>query len=142
MEDQRISYKTGMLIKEKGFNWDTDEFFTSCKKHYRTSAPDYMSERNAWSNWNNGYGSYPTRAEEVDCSAPTQTMLSRWYREKHNIEVVAMRADDFPWYKYKISEITPEGKDVLLTGFEFKTNEDALEEGLLKAGSIIKNKTI
>ena len=44
-----------------------------------------MTERYAVSNWNNGMGSYPTKAEEVACSAPTIAEVVMWVYEKHGI---------------------------------------------------------
>ena len=85
MEDTGITFETAKLAKEKGFDIPTIQYYTI--KGYCTESEGYMTERYAESNWNNGMGSYPTRTEEVSCSAPTQSLLSKWLREKYDIEI-------------------------------------------------------
>ena len=69
---------------------------------------------------------------------PTQSLLQKWLREKHNIEVISQLADDFMYYKYKVSDIS-KLKEPLLAGFEYDSYESAFENGLKNALRIIKS---
>lgn len=82
-----VSFEIAKVLKEKGFDIPTIQFYTSGKKPYLTEAEDYMTERYAVSNWNDGIGSYPTKAEKVACSAPTIAEVMMWLYEKHGIWV-------------------------------------------------------
>jgi hypothetical protein len=88
MEDAIVSFKTGMLAKEKGFNIAISNFFTNKKNPYVTTGVAYMSERDDVSNWNDGKGSYPTKTEYVLCSAPTLSLLQKWLREIKNTDII------------------------------------------------------
>jgi hypothetical protein len=80
-----VSFELAKLLKEKGFDRPTVQFYERGKKPYLTEAQDYMSDRYAVSNWNDGMGSYPTKAEDVYCSAPTIAEVVMWLYEKHGI---------------------------------------------------------
>lgn len=90
---QTVGFNLAKLLKENGFDIPTTQFYTSGKKSYLTEAEDYMTEKYAICNWNNGFGSYPTKAEDVACSAPTITEVVMWLHNKHNIWISV--------YKYK-----------------------------------------
>ena len=89
MEEQLISFDTAKLAKEKGFNIPTISYYSP--KGRSEESEGYMTERLECSNWNDGQGSYPTHAKDVECSAPTQSLLQKWLREVHNIEVLISR---------------------------------------------------
>lgn len=144
MKEELISLETAKLAKEKGFDWGCDYFYHKHKTPYITRALEYDSDDGYVEdyNWNNGYGSYPTKAEDVLCSAPTQSILQKWLREKHNIVVYILphapnkKLDDGVrlysaclWYKNEYqSEIKSD-----------KTYEGALEKGLQEALKLIDN---
>jgi hypothetical protein len=88
MEDGIVSFNTGMLAKEKGFNIAISNFFTNKKKPRVTTTLAYWGDRDDISNWNNGKGSYPTKAEEVLCSAPTLSLLQKWLREVKDTDII------------------------------------------------------
>lgn len=109
MEDKLITFKTAKLAKEKSFDF---------------------SER---------YYNYDGKIEPiiglVSCAypAPTQSLLQRWLREKHNIHF-------YIWFneltkKFRIESNYPEYK--LDTDEEFDTYENALESGLQEALKLI-----
>jgi len=71
MEESTVSFETAKLDKEKGFNQG------------RFNYPKYDEEGNVhFIGFNKGY------------SAPTQSLLQKWLREKHNIECYAYPFQD------------------------------------------------
>ena len=84
MKEQLISFETAKLAKEKGFNIEVKTYFDikkfgdkPCEFYGRLNANDY----NSWDdklkkNINAGY-----------ISAPTQSLLQKWFREVHNCHV-------------------------------------------------------
>lgn len=131
MKDELISFETAKLAKEKGFDIQVLDFWTKGKKPYISQGLEYMSECYTKSNWNNGQGSYPTHAKDVECSAPTQSLLQRWLREVHNIEVISFRSGEGYSTEYDYSEIFKICKSSLYV--KYKTYEQALEVGLQEA---------
>ena len=85
MEEELISFETAKLAKEKGFNIPTISYYNP--KGRSEESEGYMTERLESSNWNDGQGSYPTHAKDVECSAPTQSLLQKWLREVHKINI-------------------------------------------------------
>jgi hypothetical protein len=83
MKDAYVKLETAQLLKEKGFDWDTDKVYERSLMACR-------------------YEDYPM---------PTQQMACKWLREEHNILVtvapceVGAGVDD---YTYVIYEIQPE----------------------------------
>ena len=135
MEDTGITFETAKLAKEKGFDIPTIQYYTI--KGYCTESEGYMTERYAESNWNNGMGSYPTRTEEVSCSAPTQSLLSKWLREKHNI-IVLVDYEGIDGYYYKYYYYINEVKKYNASDKNYITFEEAYEIGLQEALKLIK----
>ena len=135
MEETIVSFQVAKLAKEKGFNIPTIQYYTP--KGYCTESADYMTERYAESNWNNGQGSYPTKAEDVSCSAPTQSLLQKWLREVHEISI---KIDDYYTnsrvrFDYNVCELgSQEDNPVGI----FENYEEALEIGLQEALKLIK----
>jgi hypothetical protein len=64
MEEQLVSFETAKLAKEKNFNWETTHFYTI----------DGMAI------------SIDHKYSTFSCIAPTQSLLQKWLREKHEIE--------------------------------------------------------
>lgn len=133
MEEKLIEFNTAKLAKEKGFNIPTIQYYTP--KGYSTESEDYMTERYAKSNWNDGVGSYPTSPEKVECSAPTQSLLQKWLREVHKISVLC-HVWNGVFAHYCVIALIP-GKQNIQTTI-FGTYEEALEEGLFQALKLIK----
>ena len=111
MEEQLISFETAKLAKEKGFeklcnfSYDEDEIITA--------------------NCEQAY----------NFVAPTQSLLQKWLREKHNFHICI-------WFnsltgKYRIDSPIDE-LDILFEKLnEFKTYEEALEYGLFEILKLI-----
>lgn len=120
--NKHVSFEIAKLLKEKGFDIPTTQFYTSGKKAYLTEAEDYMTERYAISNWNDGMGSYPTKAEEVACSAPTIAEVVMWLYEKHCIwiEVRKHTRNGLGCFSPYIDS-NPVKKDVFFNDFDLPT---------------------
>lgn len=69
MKEACVSFETARLLKEKGFDWPTIEYYSSSGSIYRFS--EGIADRC-------GILSYPR---------PTQQMACRWLREEYNILV-------------------------------------------------------
>ena len=76
MDEQLVSNETSKLAKDKGF--DLKSLFI----YYSDNRPDAgkLSKQSFKGNWNN-YG-------DMYNSAPTQSLLQRWLREKHNTHII------------------------------------------------------
>lgn len=80
----------------------------------------------------------PEELSEGDIPAPTQTALSRWLREKHDMYVsVDMMAFKRGWI---VDIISISRKVVCFKAKDFDTYEEALEEGLKQACKIVKER--
>ncbi len=132
MKEQLINFETAKLAKEKGFNVETLHFY--CKNRtcdYIKNPYKYSFEVNANQETlingeidNFGYG--------ITWSAPTQSLLQRWLREVHNIEVYVHP------YSLNNNHKMVGGKGcyevvvdkAVTTWSGYKTYEEALEIGL------------
>lgn len=133
MREKIINFETAKLAKKKGLNkvW--------CNNMYCI-----------------GFKDFPDDEEIIECDwrnhvdhqyhlalAPTQSLLQKWLREKHNLHVSV----EFEFTKklswrvnicdtHKFEWLLPD----FLNAHEFDTYEEALEEGLQEALKIIDNK--
>ena len=115
MEEQLISFETAKLAKEKGFN-------EKCIFHYLDSGELYAYDSgNRSARINNNSIIY----------TPTQSLLQKWIREVHNIDI---------WVERYLRE-----GDYFCKSTSFydnqnphKTYEEALEAGLIEALKLIK----
>jgi len=117
MKEELITFETAKLAKEKGF----DSKYT---EDYDTLG--FVQQRGILESHN---------LERV--SAPTQSLLQKWLREQHNLEVISMHADDFVWWKVKVRRLSKVGAEIIKTEMEFNTYEEALESGLHQALKLI-----
>ena len=143
MEDTRVTFKTAKLAKEKGFNERVHYFYKvksendielyGCTKKqlvgFKGYTPIYHKVRD-----------YHTNKEKLNaklyrCSAPTQSLLAKWLREKHNIHLIAYKNINIDGYDW--CYITTDG----ITNINsYKTYEEAYEIGLQEALKLIDNK--
>lgn len=109
MEDTRITFETAKLAKEKGFEF-----------------------RVVW-----GYILGFKDDSERDKYLPTQSLLSKWLREKHNIDIniITKHKDLGKFYGGFIDTNNKINKSI---GSNYKTYEEALEAGLQEALKLIK----
>ena len=132
MEEQLISFDTAKLAKEKGFNIPTISYYNP--KGRSEESEGYMTERLESSNWNDGQGSYPTHAKDVECSAPTQSLLTKWLREVHNIEIAIQWFDNC--YIKSVKQKPFKANTYRIEGLD--NYEEILELGLQEALKLIK----
>jgi hypothetical protein len=83
MKDTLISFETAKLAKEKGFNWKVNNYF-QLKTISGGVFEEYLEDSNQDIN-----SDFPQNAL---FSRPSQSLLQKWLREKHNIEVYII-----PW---------------------------------------------
>jgi len=129
MTDQIISFQTAKLAKEKGFDWGVFEYFNLDNV--------FTKEKQAI---NDGYIcniNYNDRYTQPNAfSAPTQTLLQKWLREKHNIHIEVQKHPS-GYLGYLKAHYTITGNKIIKTKL-FSIYEEALESGLLKALKEIK----
>lgn len=118
MEEQRVNFETAVLAKEKGF------------KLPLSSANNYWikdGSRIASYEWFN----LEDFMDYID--APTQSLLQKWLREEHNIDVLVDKGFLCDNYSYEIYH----KNDMIDSEYIFKTFEKALEAGLYEALKLI-----
>ena len=140
MQEKIITLKTAQLAKEKEFNWSTPDYYgkyLGVANDYTSQSGGYDTERIVTNNWNDGWGSYPTRSEDVECSAPTQSLLQKWLREIHHIHItIEMVSIVSETYCYIIRGNFPLINSYKDLDYE-DTYESALEDALEKALNLI-----
>lgn len=131
MTDQLISFETAKLAKEKGlsilqmFGWIT-KFY-----HPRTKSLLALGRTGKCKIYSLYY-------------APSQSLLQKWLREEHNLNIVIMTSiNTNNKFEVSIEEIVKQfGTDmtdsVYCKDVEYDTYENALEAGLLEALKLIK----
>jgi hypothetical protein len=153
MQEQLISFETAKLAKEKGFNIEgqivfdlkasnkivnfkdiaIQEFIDDCKTGYRDKGLYYLKDGINRTDDNTDEGYY--------LLAPTQSLLQKWLREAHNIEILTKH------FKDRINKPTEGYVSMVwlqIDGFlRFKTEikntyEEALEIGLQEALNLIR----
>jgi len=155
MSDRIINLETAKLAKENGFNEYTKNIFLSNGLCVHTCHLDKNSDhQNEYCN--DGFHVYTFLY-----SAPTQTVLQKWLRENHNIEIGVLRYSYsggvyqgrcYMWfvdqyddkYNYELEEneeywILNERKS---QGYKSKIYEEALEAALIVALKIVGNQPI
>ena len=140
MQEQLVSFKVAKLAKEKGFD-------LKCKNYYEYEMLE-ESENRFVENWNNDKESSKrlTFCEDepevhICYSAPTQSLLQRWLREKHNILVEPSWEGTHEIYSinYRIIILGNTIYKDFRGCFDGQSYEQALEVGLYEALTLIKN---
>ena len=137
MEDTRITFETAKLAKEKGFKEKVIYYY---HLHDDLKDPILINEVNILlKNYKTPYEvrrDWNTISTELgyveNFSAPTQSLLSKWLREKHNIHLIAYKNINIDGYDW--CYITTDG----ITNINsYKTYEEAYEIGLQEALKLI-----
>ncbi len=136
MEEQLISFSAAKLAKEKGFNWKIDYCYPRFTKGLMVAGKIIiMGDRDA-----NDTKNY--------VSAPTQSLLQKWLREKHSIHVALRFQPSQPtmsgfYYRGYIAHFSVFddklmilSKDISFTK-PMQSYEEALEGGLKEALKLI-----
>lgn len=117
MEEQLISFETAKLAREKGFS-------EVCRQLYKDYGENDLLEPVTPSNYNN-------KDTYLNCaSAPSQSLLQKWLREKHNIHVNPQCISYSGAYKCEVAKKGIFPFSVCGLGCEY---EEALEVGLQEA---------
>jgi len=137
MKEQLISFETAKLAKEKGFD-------LKCNCHWSTYDNNGVLnnflriEDNLKRDYNNYNFAYISNKNEELFSAPSQSLLQRWLREKHqiNIDVETLGKENSIKYSFDLVYIL---ETLHVKSFKeiFETYEDALEFGLQEALKLI-----
>lgn len=125
MEEELVSFETAKLAHQKGFNIPTPQYYDLIRNKQVTYLN--LEENEYYKNDNpNMY------------SKPTQSLLQKWLREVHNIDILIEFVDDVNKiiYGYYLAK-NKEYKNVNNKGF--KIYEEALEKGLQEALKLIKD---
>ena len=135
MEDEIVSLETAMLLKEKGFNepcsyyYEDDELYKLA--YYHGDGTGFVC--------NNSHISDRFLCEEMQCTAPTQSLAQKWLREVHHITFNANPHSDNDEIIYVVTIKVISIKkhidfNVMMTTSNkatmFDTYEDAIEAGL------------
>ena len=108
MEDTHITFETAKLAKEKGFEFRVMwEYILGFKNNY-----------------------------ERDKYLPTQSLLSKWLREQHNI-IVLVDYEGIDGYYYKFYSYKEGNKNYDASDKNYNTYEEAYEIGLQEALKLI-----
>lgn len=130
MEEQFVSFEIAKLAKEKGFD------IINCNGYYHLNK-GYV---NGFS-----YCNSDVYKQSPSCLlAPTQSLLQKWLREKHNINIVISTTDGVNarwswtiWYGYATTLV----QQNLIERFNNKfTYEQSLEKGLYEALCLIQHR--
>jgi len=135
MEEKLITFETAKLAKEKGF--DIIQRYGQEASLYNKDGKHtyYMNYGFMYSGLSDGY-----------ISAPTQFLLQKWLREKHEILVIPLYGyNDNPHFTVHVEDINKMNIDeysLLISGIDFfpmlfDTYELALETGLQIAMKIL-----
>jgi len=119
MEEQLISFGTAKLAKEKGFDEPVYAIYSGNQLGIFTENDTIFNK------WNH--------CRDATYSAPTQSLLQKWLREKHSIDVLVDKGFLCDNYSHEIYH----KNDMFESEYIFKTYEKALEKGLYEALKLI-----
>ena len=130
MEDTLVSLKTAILAKEKGFKEDTNFVYSK----FDTFGIGIEK------------GKYEIRndvGKQSDISAPTQSSLQKWLREKHYLHIELQTVYKNSWlimilYLNCMTKLGVYNKSVEVESELLNSYEEALEIGLKAALKLIK----
>ena len=126
--------RTNLAIKEKGFDGDCSEYFVEINTNKWESLTSEELEELAIEI---GIGG------NLIISKPSQSLLQKWLREKHNIHVeisLSVDGDTFDVQLYRIVGFDLDEVNYIKTvKRQIKTYEEVLEMGLQHALKEIKN---
>ena len=142
MKDEIITIKTARLLKEKGFDIAGVNVYTEYHKTHKSDNPSFAMKKgeiefdSSFYFINNHHGCDYSNKNYTMYSAPTQSLVQRWIREKHNLIILVgfYDTDDENNYFYSLIGHPRE----LQEDEYYKTYEEAMEIGLYRVLSEIK----
>ena len=131
MEDIRITFETAKLAKEKGFNIFIDVCFAN------TPNSDDKQYKKIKLHHSHSVGSVDSFGNILTlvAYAPTQSILAKWLREEHNIDVLVTSINGSKLKRY-VSKIYVNKLYVKLVGHS-DNYENTFEKGLQEALKLI-----
>lgn len=164
MKEELISFETAVLAKEKGFTAFNDKFKSALidsrnydvqrYSFYRVIEKEQTLELNVGTNSSNINGLWESYNDvnfktQKNYFAPTQSLLQRWLREVHNIEILINRIppeavlasknngknilNNYSYYVWSLNN----NPRIANKGSFKNTYEEALEKGLQEALTFI-----
>lgn len=150
MKEQLISFKTAKLAKEKGFNLKSKKGYYTYQKDIETALTEYKNpidiDKSQECTFANACKPFANSDLPKDflCTAPTQSLLQKWLRERHNLHIYIDTTSSFGDMqshvsKYKALVKVPFKPFKWTTGKYYlgDTYEEALEKGLQEALKLI-----
>ena len=130
MQEQIVGFDVAKLAKDKGFNLEVKAYFDFKKFGVKPLEFFNKIDANYFSHWdfdlnkkiNAGY-----------ISAPTQSLLQKWLREKHKLHTVIIYTIN--GFTYKIVDLKLNHENVC--DIVFESYEDALENALYNMLTLI-----
>lgn len=136
MKDELVGIIVAKLAKEKGFNETCIDTFDDEDKptnKYNLSIHEDMSDEEIQKE----FEVKNSDLVEGYTARPTQSLLQRWLRERHEIHVEIISKK----YKTKVATCIPRTFKYIINGTYsltvYNTYEDALDEGLLQGLKLI-----
>ena len=124
MKEQLISFGTAKLAKERGFDIKTDLYY------YHGSFANKKQEELVSINWKNNH-----LVDNTTTAAPTQSLLQKWLRDKHDI-IIEIQFDTIS-FGYRIFNPTKSSNYFTSWKWDKWTYEEALEVALQEALKLI-----
>ena len=128
MKENSVGFFVAKLAKEKGFPQEPNRRkvpYYNYKGEFNGDVTDFLRK----------YLREEDTSDVESVSAPTQSLLAKWLREKHNIHLIAYKNINIDGYDW--CYITTDG----ITNINsYKTYEEAYEIGLQEALKLINNK--
>ncbi len=129
MEDEIVKFETATLAYQKGFSEYVNNYYTEDK------IIENFNDGEKWSNYDFQSSDWFKENYPNVISAPTQSLLQRWLREKYKIGISIDHFTDINEYEYQlISELIVEPDDI---EEHFTSYEAALEQALIEGLKLI-----
>ena len=127
MEKEFIPYEQAMALKELGFDEPCIGWYNPQVNYKKVTTDRYWAFHltGEWENFK---------------PSPLYQQAFRWFREKYELEGITQQAEDFAWYKWKISQYNEDGKKYVADWYEYETYEEAELACLEKLIEIVKEK--
>ena len=135
MEKEFVPYELALILKALGFNEKCYGYFTRDKEFFYFDVDDLSSAYTK-----NMDNIVVNSVNGLECTAPLYQQAFRWFREKYELEGITQQAEDFAWYKWKISQYNEDGKKYVADWYEYETYEEAELACLEKLIEIVKEK--
>ena len=135
MEKEFTQYTEALALKELGFDEKCYGYFTRDEEFFYFDVDDLSSAYTK-----NMDNLVVNSVNGLECTAPLYQQAFRWFREKYKLEGITQQAEDFVWYKWKISQYNEDGKKYVADWYEYETYEEAELACIKKLIEIVKEK--